>query len=98
MSAHLTTCPVCAGSLRQSAGDGPYRMWAAGYRADDNSIPCQNCGGQKMFGRPTGSVPARPDGTPCTHTYRVVQHDRYAHVHSCVCTECGDTFELDSGD
>jgi hypothetical protein len=91
-------CPVCNGTLRQSAGDGPYRQWAAGYRASDNTIACQNCGGQRMFGTPTGFVPLNKTGVPCTHNYSVIQNERYSHVHSCVCLECGDTFELDSGD
>lgn len=91
-------CPVCNSSLRQDAGEGVYRAWAAGYRAADNTIPCQNCGGQEMFGEPRGYVRLRADGTPCTHNYSVVQHARYSHVHSLVCSDCGATHELDSGD
>jgi hypothetical protein len=94
------TCPVCNGSLRSPAGDGPYRHFCAGYHASDNTFPCQNCGGQKMFGSPSGKVPLRPDGTPCTHEYHAFKGDNrpYSCVHYYRCIHCNDQYEIDSGD
>lgn len=91
-------CPVCNGTLRSPAGDSPYRALCAGYRASDDTFPCQNCGGQTMLGRPTGRVPLRPDGTPCTHTYRPERAAHRSTLWYYVCTECGHTHEIDSGD
>ena len=46
-------CPVCSGSGRVPAEDTKYKNVLAGYDARTDTLECQNCGGQYMFGRPT---------------------------------------------
>jgi hypothetical protein len=57
---------------------------------------CNNCGGQTMSGRPTGKVPLRPDGTPCTHKYESFSSGRCLTTY--VCSLCGHRYDIDSGD
>lgn len=92
------TCPVCNGSGRAPAGEGPYRHLEYGYHAEDNTRSCQNCGGQKMYGVPTGKVLLRPDGTPCTHEYKRLAYDSRTCYEMYKCVHCGDIYDIDSGD
>lgn len=64
-------------------------------RRDDGS-PCRNCGGQEMYGFPTGQVALRPDGTPCTHSYEVSPIGRCLTKY--VCIHCWHSYTIDSGD
>jgi hypothetical protein len=89
-------CPVCNGSGRVSAGDNKYKSVIAGYDKETDTLPCRNCGGQYMFGRPTGEVRARPDGSACTHSYTSKTVGRCLTEYTCV--HCGDRFQIDSGD
>ena len=89
-------CPVCNGSGRVAAGDYKYKNVIASYDKDTDTLACTNCGGQYMFGRPTGQVRLNSSGDPCKHSYtsRVVGRCLTEYT----CTECGDRYQIDSGD
>lgn len=89
-------CPVCNGSGRVSAGDNKYKHVLAGYDKDTDTLSCTNCGGQYMYGRPTGKVPLRPDGTPCKHEYTSTTVGRCLTRYTC--KHCESSHEIDSGD
>ena len=89
-------CPVCNGSGRRDASGERYKKVYAGYDEATDTLPCRNCGGQYMYGRPTGEVRARPDGTACTHEYDSKTVGRCLTRYTC--THCGDVFDIDSGD
>lgn len=91
----VSTCPVCNGTKRQHY-EGEYKDLVAGFDKATSTIPCQNCGGQYMFGSPTGLVRHNKDNLPCTHSYKGISSKNCLHVSQCI--HCGDTFEIDSGD
>ena len=89
-------CPVCNGTKRQHYA-GKYQDSVAGFSKVDHTIPCQNCGGQYMFGTSTGLVRHTKDtNLPCTHDYTCTSSKNC--LHTFVCKHCGDTFQIDSGD
>lgn len=90
------TCPVCNGSGRVPAGDYKYKHVVAGYDAATDTLKCTNCGGQYMYGQPTGEVRLRADGTPCTHSYKSKTVGRCLTEYTC--EHCGDRYQIDSGD
>lgn len=96
MENNYGTCPVCNGSGRRSAGVDPYKKVYAGYDELTDTLPCNNCGGQYMFGRPTGKVRLNLLGEPCRHVYIGKTVGRCLTEYTC--TECGDRFQIDSGD
>ena len=96
MNNNKGTCPVCNGTKRIDAGDARYRHVTAGYNKDDNTLPCTNCGGQRMFGEPSGLVHLRTDGTPCTHSYTGRSGGRCYTIYTC--QHCPDSYSIDSGD
>ena len=89
-------CPVCNGSGRVPAGDQKYKSVIAGYDKETDTFGCTNCGGQYMFGRPTGQVKLRDDGTPCKHQYVSKLVGRCLTEYFCV--HCADRHQIDSGD
>lgn len=91
------TCPVCTGTTRTPyVGEQRWKKVMAGYDAATDSMPCGNCGGQKMYTKPTGCVPLREDGTPCLHEYKGEKAGRcYTKYH---CLHCSDSYAIDSGD
>lgn len=97
MSADEDVCPVCNGTLRQPAF-GTNRQLAAGYDANTDTFPCQNCGGQRMFGKPTGVVPLDRDGNPCHHAYEPQRDPSRSSIWHYTCHKCNDTFLIDTGD
>ena len=91
------TCPVCNGTLRV-AYDGEPR-WAgvtAGYDLGSNTVPCRNCGGQYMFGRPSGLVSIDYSGQPCVHDY--IGRNAGRCLTEYTCKHCGERHQIDSGD
>lgn len=92
----MGTCPVCSGTGRRPAGDDKYKTMYAGYDAETDTLRCNNCGGQTMFGHPTGQVPLRADGTPCRHEYTSATVGRCLTRYTC--KHCGSSHEIDSGD
>lgn len=89
-------CPVCDGTGRIPAGDYKYKNVVAGYDKETDTLACNNCGSQYMYGRSTGEVRARPDGTPCTHSYESKTVGRCLTEYTC--KHCGDRYQIDSGD
>ncbi len=89
-------CPVCNGSGRTPAGDNKYKSITAGYDKETDTFGCNNCGGQRMYGQPTGEVQLRADGTPCKHEYDYKKLGNCYHGYTC--KHCGDRYEIDSGD
>ena len=94
------TCPVCNGSGHMPCPDnlrdyGRKYGWYD-YRAEDDTVKCTNCGGQYMYGRPSGKVRANKDGAPCTHSYTSKTVGRCLTQYTC--THCGDSYQIDSGD
>jgi len=90
------TCPVCNGSGRVPAGDAKYKNVIAGYDRETDTFQCTNCGGQYMFGRPTGEVPLNKDGDPCRHRYSSKKVGRCLTEYTC--ENCNDRYQIDSGD
>lgn len=90
------TCPVCEGSTRVPAPDARYKTSMSGYRAEDDTLPCGNCGGQTMHGRATGQVPLRLDGTPCKHSYVGRNAGRCYYIYTC--EHCAHSYDIDSSD
>ena len=91
-------CPVCNGSGRVAVPISMerYKKVIAGYDKDTDTVPCTNCGGQYMYGRPTGEVRLDKNGVPCTHKYVSKNVGRCLTEYTC--SECGDCFQIDSGD
>ena len=89
-------CPVCNGVGRVPAGDYKYKHVVAGYDKETDTLQCNNCGGQMMYGRPTGKTRERPDGTPCTHEYTSKTIGRCLTNYTC--KHCGLSYDIDSGD
>ena len=91
-------CPVCNGSKRRGLFDFEqrYKDVYAGYDKETDTLPCTNCGGQTMYGRPSGQVPLREDGTPCKHEYTSTTIGRCLTRYTC--KHCVSSYEIDSGD
>lgn len=86
------TCPVCNGTGRVPAGDHKYKNVIAGYEKETDTFGCTNCGGQY----PSGEVRLNKDGVPCTHKYSSRTVGRCLTEYTC--DNCGDRYEIDSGD
>lgn len=91
-------CPVCNGTCRVPVPESMerYKNVIAGYDKETNTLQCTNCGGQYMYGRPTGEVHLRSDGTPCTHEYTSQTVGRCLTRYTC--KHCKSSYEIDSGD
>lgn len=90
-------CPRCLGTKRRPwAGDHKYAGITAGYDADTDTLPCNNCGGQTMSMQATGRAPLRPDGTACLHEYQGRTTSNCYHEYTC--KHCGHRYDIDSGD
>lgn len=91
-------CPVCNGSGRVPVPESMarYKNVIAGYDKDTDTFGCTNCGAQYMYGRATGQVRLREDGTPCKHEYTSKTVGRCLTEYTC--KHCGDRYQIDSGD
>jgi len=91
-------CPVCQGSGRQpvSPEQERYKQVMSGYDSATNTLPCQNCGGQCQYGRPSGHVRLNREGEACTHLYQSRNAGRCLTDYTCV--HCNDSYQIDSGD
>ena len=90
------TCPKCNGSKRNPyVGEERWKKLTAGYDGATDTVPCDNCGGQKMYTAPTGSVPLRKDGTPCLHEYQGQNAGNCLTEYTC--QHCLDRYQIDSG-
>lgn len=91
------TCPKCLGSGRRPCPESTRQYRVATYRASDDTLACDNCGGQTMSLTATGQTRVDPaTGLGCLHEYRGVKAGNCYHVHTC--TKCGDRYDIDSGD
>lgn len=90
------TCPVCNGTGRVPAGDRRYKDVLASYDKETDTLSCRNCGGQYMYGKGTGKVPLDKEGNPCTHKYTGRNVGRCLTEY--ICDNCGDRYQIDSGD
>lgn len=90
------TCPVCNGTGRCPAGNDQYKHVYAGYDKETDTLACNNCGGQYMYGQPRGAARLNRDGVPCTHRYTGQIVGRCLTEYTC--SECGDRYQIDSGD
>jgi hypothetical protein len=88
-------CPACNGTTRVPAS-GSSRKVVRGYCIDTDTFPCCNCGGQRMFGSPSGKVPLRKDNTPCMHSYKGRGAGHCYTIYTC--EHCNDSYSIDSGD
>ena len=93
-------CPVCEGTGRMPTPDH-LRNYAEqygwyGYDKADDCCTCNNCGGQTMYGKPTGRSRLREDGTPCKHEYTSYQRGRCWTQYTC--KHCGYSYDIDSSD
>jgi transcription elongation factor Elf1 len=89
------TCPVCSGHGRVKA-TSTYKHVMAGYDKESDTLPCQNCGGQYQWGRPSGEVNMDYSGQPCVHHYSGKNVGRCLTEYTC--NHCGDRYQIDSGD
>lgn len=89
-------CPVCTGSGRRPAAGVPSKTVYASYDAATDTLGCNNCGGLIMWGKPSGLVPLREDGTPCVHEYTSYSRGRCWTQYKC--KFCTLSFDVDSGD
>lgn len=92
-------CPVCKGTCRMPVPESSqkYKHIISGYDKETDTFACNNCGGQYMYGKPTGLAPFRLDGeTPCTHQYKSENAGRCLTRYTCV--HCADKYDIDSGD
>ena len=89
----MGVCPVCDGTKMVPLTETEKNY---SWYKDRTHRECQNCGAQRMFSVATGKVPLRPDGTPCTHSYKSETIGRCYTRYTC--EHCGDKYEIDSGD
>lgn len=101
MTTHATgVCPKCDGTTRMPVPEEGYdRAWlpqVRGYDLLTDTFVCDNCGGQTMSGKATGTVPLRPDGTPCVHSFACRPAGRCYREYTC--RHCPAKYRIDSGD
>lgn len=91
-------CPVCNGTTREPITDErrPFAKNYSGYDKETDTVGCGNCGGQYQWGKPSGQVRLRPDGSPCNHHYDGMNVGRCLTQYDC--RHCGDSYKIDSGD
>lgn len=87
---------MCNGTCRKPAGNDRYKTMYANYDAATDTLPCTNCGGQYMFSSPKGEVSLNKQGEPCVHRYTSRTVGRCLTEYTC--SECGDRYQIDSGD
>jgi hypothetical protein len=91
-------CPKCNGTGRMPIEEHQrkYANVMSGYRSEDDSLRCDNCGGQTMGLTAYGYVKHNKQGKPCLHNY--VGRNAGRCLTEYTCTECGSRYEIDSGD
>ncbi len=60
------------------------------------NVPCNNCGGQYMFGEPTGKSRYNSLGLPCLHEYTISLVSKCYYTYKC--NYCTLQFHVDTGD
>ena len=87
-------CPCCNGTgLRELSVQEQSYSWNKGATQGK----CLNCGGQTMSGKAKGYTKTDPStGKGCKHTYTKKNAGQCYHIYTC--SECGDKYDIDSGD
>lgn len=93
MNIEYGTCPVCNGTGKLPLTDNDKRY---SWDKDKTHRECYNCGGQKMYGNGIGQVRLNKAGESCVHKYTRRTVGRCLTEYRC--SECGDSYEIDSGD
>ena len=93
MNNEYGTCPVCNGTGKLPLTDNDKRY---SWNKDRTHKECYNCGGQKMYGNGIGQVRLNKAGEPCVHKYTRRTVGRCLTEYRC--SECGDSYQIDSGD
>lgn len=98
MTHNKVTCPVCNGTKRRPVPDSmkQYKSVMASYDPVTDTLACNNCGAQYMFGSATGLVNVNSQGQPCMHRYISTSGGRC--LTNYVCADCGDQYQIDSSD
>lgn len=96
MTRETGICPVCNGTTRRNAKNVNSKTVYADYDPETDTLPCNNCGGQTMYGKPSGRTPLRDDGTPCIHEYNARSVARHHTIYTC--KHCNYVYNIDSGD
>lgn len=97
MSAVLATCPACNGTTRRPCPPDLLKYRMATFGPVDQTLACNNCGGQTMSLTATGKTRIDPaTGLGCLHAYRSETISNCYHRHTC--SKCGDVYHIDSGD
>lgn len=91
-------CPVCDGTKEVGASEyqKKYKHVMSKYNLANDTVQCNNCGGQYMFGSPKGHVKPNAAGDGCWHDYKSSNAGRC--LTNYVCQYCGDAYQIDSGD
>lgn len=87
------TCPVCNGTGQVPLTENEKRY---SWNKDKTHRDCSNCGGQYMYGKGRGQVRLNKSGEPCVHKYTSRTIGRCLTEYTC--SDCGDRYEIDSGD
>lgn len=91
----LATCPKCEGACRMPANERNRGCY--GYDKATDTLPCDNCGGQRMNLKATGMTAVDPaTGLGCLHTYQGRNGGRCYTIYTC--SKCGDRYDIDSSD
>ena len=86
-------CPACNGTGQELIPEAEMKYsWNKG----KTHRPCQNCGGQTMYGKATGKSYLRDDGTACQHEY--TGHTKGRCWTEYICNHCGYSYDIDSSD
>ena len=93
MTTEYVTCPVCKGFGKLPLEESEKRY---SWNKDRTHKECCNCGGQYMYGKGHGTVQMNKNGEPCTHKYTGRTVGRCLTEYTC--SDCGDRYQIDSGD
>jgi hypothetical protein len=95
-------CPKCNGTTRRPYDythdpSGKWRKGRATYRESDDTLACDNCGGQTMSLQAKGHTRIDPaTGLGCMHNYVGRDGGRCYTVYTCA--KCGSGYDIDSSD
>lgn len=93
-------CPKCQGTGRREVPEHARRYVnvIAGYDKETDTLACDNCGGQTMFGRAMGYTKKRieTDSEGCSHEYVGRNAGRCYTIYTC--KHCSSTYDIDSSD
>lgn len=95
----FAVCPKCHGSCRIPVPpeQQQYKHLYSAYDKATDTLECDNCGGQTMYGKAKGYTKIDHNtGEGCLHTFRGEKRGNCYHVYTC--TKCGSSYDIDSGD